>query len=139
MAQYRATTVAISADPVLVDFVAQLEARSPMFAALWRRQEVARPPACQKTLDHPRAGRLTLDYATLRPDGGADDLRFTVYTPADSQSAGGRDLLIDARGSSWLARDAAGRSALRSAIMFRTEPGRSPRSASIHRSSFAGR
>jgi hypothetical protein len=70
-----------------------------MFAALWRRHEVARPPACQKTLDHPRAGTLTLDYATLRPDGGADDLRFTIYTPADSESAQRlRQLLADERG-----------------------------------------
>ena len=87
VAQFRATTAQVAASARVTEFVARLCERSPAFETLWARQHVAQPPVCQKTLKHPRVGKLKFDYATFRPDGASPDVRFTIYTPADVASA----------------------------------------------------
>ncbi len=101
VAQFRASTVHLAADPELAGFLSRMAAGSPRFARLWKRQEVALPPTCVKTIDHPRAGAMTLNYATLRPDSDTEDVRFTIYTPADALSGERlRQLLADEVGAS---------------------------------------
>ena len=85
VAQFRASTARLAADPGLLQFVAALGHASPDFQAIWRRRDVREPAALHKDLAHPKLGRLALDYATYRPDG-IEDLRFTIYTPADART-----------------------------------------------------
>ncbi len=84
--QFRGLTARISTDPDFVSFVQKLERASPEFSRLWNRQGVRTPTVWCKTLDHPKAGRLSFNSATMRPDGVAEDLRFSLYTPADSET-----------------------------------------------------
>lgn len=86
IAQFRATTVGMSGDNRLSQLIDSFNA-SPTFANLWARQQVAKAQAKQKILEHPTLGRLTFDYATFRPDDAGADIRFTIYTPADSACA----------------------------------------------------
>jgi transcriptional regulator with XRE-family HTH domain len=82
VAQFRATTADRSRDAAVQALVTSLSARSPLFAGLWRRGQVDELPAWRKTL---RIGKRALhfDYATFHPDSEPDDVRITVYTPAD--------------------------------------------------------
>jgi hypothetical protein len=59
-------------------------AESPLFQALWSRRQVAPSPSLLKTLRHPRLGALNLHYATFWPASAPDDVRLTIYTPADA-------------------------------------------------------
>lgn len=85
VAQFRATTARLVADPGFLRFIEQLGHASPEFLALWRRRDVREPAALHKDLAHPKLGRLSLDYATFRPDG-IEDVRFTLYMPSDART-----------------------------------------------------
>lgn len=85
VAQFRAGTVRLAADPGFLRFVEALGHASPDFQAIWRRRDVRAPAPLHKDLAHPKLGRLSLDYATYRPDG-IEDVRFTIYTPADART-----------------------------------------------------
>lgn len=85
VAQFRATTARLAADPGFLHFVKALEQANPDFQTLWRRRDVREPGALHKDLAHPKLGRLALDYATFRPDG-IEDVRFTIYMPADART-----------------------------------------------------
>jgi transcriptional regulator with XRE-family HTH domain len=85
VAQFRATTARLAADPGFLHFVKALGQASPDFQALWHRRDVREPAALHKDLAHPKLGRLSLDYATFRPDG-IEDVRFTIYMPADART-----------------------------------------------------
>lgn len=85
VAQFRATTARLAADPGFLHFLKSLGQASPEFHALWRRRDVREPAALHKDLAHPKLGRLALDYATFRPDG-IEDVRFTIYMPADGRT-----------------------------------------------------
>lgn len=87
VAQYRAATAAFQRHPQRLAIIRELEQASPRFAALWKEQDVAASPAWRKRIDHPKAGRLAFDYATLSADAAEDQTRFTLYTPADVQTA----------------------------------------------------
>ena len=90
VAQFRAATPHLSDDPVYQAFVEQTRAASPLFDSLWDRGRVAGAQANQKILHHPQLGSLRFNYATLRPDGAAPDVRFSIYvgTPPDAQDTG---------------------------------------------------
>lgn len=84
--QFRAISAPISVDPDFISFVEMLGRASPEFSRLWKQHGVRNPPAWLKSLNHPKAGRLSFHYATFRPDGVTDDMRFTIYTPADDDT-----------------------------------------------------
>jgi hypothetical protein len=86
VAQFRATTATRRAEPAIRALIETLTARSPRFAELWQRADVAEVPAWRKTLRHPKLGLLRFDYATFHPDSEPDDIRITVYTPADARA-----------------------------------------------------
>ena len=86
VAQFRASTAASRLrDPSIHAVVGLLSRKSERFRALWARTEVTDVPAWRKTL---RRGKrlLSFDYATFHPDSEPDDVRITVYTPADAQA-----------------------------------------------------
>jgi transcriptional regulator with XRE-family HTH domain len=84
VAQFRAAMARHANEPWLHDFTAMLCAESPLFQALWSRRQVAPSPSLLKTLRHPRLGALNLHYATFWPASAPDDVRLTIYTPADA-------------------------------------------------------
>jgi hypothetical protein len=84
VAQFRAAMARHANEPWLHDFTAMLCAESPLFQALWSQRRVARSPSLLKTLSHPRLGALNLHYATFWPASAPDDVRLTIYTPADA-------------------------------------------------------
>ncbi|BCJ49842.1 transcriptional regulator [Actinoplanes sp. NBRC 14428] len=80
VADLRLTAARYPADHALKRLIADLTQQSPRFAELW---ETADPPPLpdpskRKLIDHPAAGRLTLDCDALLV--AQDDLRITVYT-----------------------------------------------------------
>ena len=99
VAQFRATTARLSTNAGVNRLVAQLSAKSERFKQLWEAQNVAQSQALRKTLRHETAGVLAFDYATLRPDGTPPGIRFTIYTPADAQSAERMQALLAASDS----------------------------------------
>jgi hypothetical protein len=67
-------------DPCLLGLVDELRSVSPRFAELWARTDVAASTSQLKTVEHPEAGRLTLDCDVLEAAGST--LRLVVYTAA---------------------------------------------------------
>lgn len=79
VADLRLTASRYPADHALRRLIADLTAGSPRFAELWDADTPPpTDPARRKTVDHPAAGRITLDCDTLLV--ALDDLRITVYT-----------------------------------------------------------
>jgi len=68
------------ADERLHAIVDELRERSPLFAQLWDERPAAVHSSATKTIDHPDAGRLTLECDILRVEGS--DLRIVVYSAA---------------------------------------------------------
>ena len=68
------------ADERLHAVVDDLRAQSPRFAQLWEERPAAVHSSATKTIDHPEAGRLTLECDVLRVEGS--DLRIVVYSAA---------------------------------------------------------
>lgn len=86
VAQFRATTATRLAEPAIGGLIETLAQRSARFAELWHRGAVAEVPAWRKTLRHAKLGLLRFDYATFHPDSEPEDIRITVYTPADART-----------------------------------------------------
>ncbi|GAB3932340.1 helix-turn-helix transcriptional regulator [Kribbella albertanoniae] len=93
-----------------------LLARSPKFAAMWERYDVAAPTAHDKILDHPEAGLLRVDPAIMWLSQ-AGQTRMNVYTAADAETEAKLRALVDVP---------AGRGAVRPASA-RVSPGQSSR------------
>jgi transcriptional regulator with XRE-family HTH domain len=88
VAQFRAATGALWRDDSFGLFVAQLADESAEFRALWNRRQLELSPVKAKVFTHPRVGRVAMDYATMKPDVAADDVRLVLYVPrAESTSA----------------------------------------------------
>ncbi|MDT3440277.1 MULTISPECIES: helix-turn-helix transcriptional regulator [unclassified Pseudofrankia] len=78
VADLRAAAARYPADQRLRRLVADLRADSPRFAQLWDSGAVGHHESARKTIDHPRAGALTLDCDILTVAGA--DLRIMIYT-----------------------------------------------------------
>jgi transcriptional regulator with XRE-family HTH domain len=80
VADLRLTASRYPADRALRRLVAALAELSPRFAELWESDSPPAPAdtSRRKVVDHPAAGRITLDCDTLFV--ALDDLRITVYT-----------------------------------------------------------
>lgn len=86
VAQFRAVTGHLVADPAWCTFVARLTDESPRFATLWAAHELAPSTTFTKVVLHPTAGRLPFLYASMQPADAAPDVRVVIYTPADHAS-----------------------------------------------------
>lgn len=78
VADLRHTAARYPADPRLRALITDLRAHSARFAELWDTGAVGHHETARKTVDHPRAGPLTLDCDVLSVAGS--DLRIMVYT-----------------------------------------------------------
>lgn len=68
------------ADERLRAIVDELREQSPRFAQLWDERPAAVHVSATKVIEHPEAGRLTLECDVLRVEGS--DLRIVVYSAA---------------------------------------------------------
>ncbi|CAL9564019.1 hypothetical protein SUDANB121_04719 [Nocardiopsis dassonvillei] len=81
-------------DGRLAELVGELVMRSPEFASLWARGEVADCTTGPMHLRHPVVGDLEVDYQVwLQPD--SPDHRLEIYTPQNTASADALRLLAD--------------------------------------------
>ena len=81
LARFRADYGRFAGDPRFVALIDRLKRASPEFADWWPRHDILPRVRGRKLYDHPIAGRLLLDHATL---SFTDDphLKLVVYTPA---------------------------------------------------------
>ena len=94
VAQFRAGTARLGSDARFRQLVSTLERDSASFRAHWRKRDVHQSAPRSKVLTHSNAGRLDLEYATFQPDGDGD-VRLTIYTPADAESARRIAMLVE--------------------------------------------
>lgn len=87
VAQFRAGSVHADDQQRRQALIDALQAESPRFAQLWPQREVAAPLARRKRISHPVLGALDFHYATFRPDDAPPRVRFTIYAPADADTA----------------------------------------------------
>jgi transcriptional regulator with XRE-family HTH domain len=80
-AALRAALTADGAHTRAARIVAELRARSPEFAALWERHEVANRFEDHKTLVHPELGRIDFDCQVLFTDNRAQALLILTTRP----------------------------------------------------------
>jgi transcriptional regulator with XRE-family HTH domain len=85
VARLRAEYAKHIGDPEWEDDIRRLCERSPDFAAMWSRHEVAAPAERLREFNHPEVGLLRLTNTELTVAAEAD-LRISVYTPADEDS-----------------------------------------------------
>jgi hypothetical protein len=101
VADLRAASARYPADRRLRQLIADLRANSDRFAQLWDTGAVGRHEAARKTIDHPRAGPLTLDCDTLTVRGS--DLRIMIYTAEPGTADAERLALVTVLGTQALA------------------------------------
>ncbi len=82
VAQFRVTHDLWAADPAFLELLARLRVGCPPFTGWWEAHEVRKGGTGQKTLHHPRHGRLRFDYATFQAN---DDpaLKMAIYLPVE--------------------------------------------------------
>ena len=96
VAAFRADVTRAGALPDVADLVGELHRVSPEFATIWAENEVRSTfGEVAKTLRHPLAGPITLDYSGFAV-GGRPDLHLIVYTPASAEDERRVHQLIDA-------------------------------------------
>jgi hypothetical protein len=76
--------------------VDELCATSPEFAAMWRDNDVQGHGDGVKTLHHPVAGKLSLEFSGFAVDG-RPDLMMVIYNPATRADRGKIRALLRAR------------------------------------------
>ena len=81
VAQFRATHDLWAGDPAFQDLLARLREGCPEFEGWWEAHDIRGVAAGQKSLSHPKKGRLRLEYANFQVN---DDpaLKLVIYTPA---------------------------------------------------------
>ena len=81
LAQFRATHDLWAGDPAFRDLLARLAQGCPEFTGWWETHDVSGTAAGQKSLSHPKKGRLKLEYASFQAN---DDpaLKLVIYTVA---------------------------------------------------------
>ena len=79
VAQFRATHDLWAGDPAFRDLLARLREGCPEFAGWWEAHDISGVAAGQKSLSHPKKGRLKLEYASFQAN---DDpaLKLVIYT-----------------------------------------------------------
>jgi transcriptional regulator with XRE-family HTH domain len=95
VASFRADVARAGAARNVQSLVDELCATSPEFAAMWRDNDVQVHGDGRKTLHHPVAGPLAMEFSAFAVDG-RPDLSMVVYnpaTPADAQKI--RNLIQD--------------------------------------------
>ena len=84
--QLRAHLAGHPHEPRATEVIEALQKASPKFAELWREKTVKRFETARKRFDHPRAGRLHLDYVKLAAANNQLQ-HVVVFLPADAPTA----------------------------------------------------
>ena len=93
VAQFRASLAEHVTEPSWKALLKRLKCESPEFARFWQAHEVRPPRNHTKLFRHPQAGLLRFDYTNMWT-GQRSGLRMTTYSPADEETAGRLDLLL---------------------------------------------
>jgi transcriptional regulator with XRE-family HTH domain len=97
VAAFRADAARAGAAMKVKALVEELRRLSPEFAALWANNDVQSTYGeIAKTLRHPLAGLITLEYSSFAVDG-RPDLDMVIYNPATPADAERIKSLIDSR------------------------------------------
>ena len=83
---FRADAARAGATDEIKSLVEELSRESPEFAALWRDNDVRGQGEGTKTLRHPVAGPISLEFSNFAVDG-RPDLGMVVYNPATPADA----------------------------------------------------
>jgi transcriptional regulator with XRE-family HTH domain len=86
VAAFRADAARAGASRTVQSLVDELSRSSPAFAAMWRDNDVRNYGEGTKSIRHPRAGLLGLEYSAFFVDG-RPDLSMVIYTPATPRDA----------------------------------------------------
>jgi transcriptional regulator with XRE-family HTH domain len=84
---FRADAARAGANDAVKALVDELSNLSPEFAAMWDENDVRSYGEGTKTLHHPQAGRLAMEYSAFAVDG-RPDLSMVIYNPATPDDAG---------------------------------------------------
>ncbi len=93
---FRADAARAGATDEIKSLVEELSRESPEFAALWRDNDVRGQGEGTKTLRHPVAGPISLEFSNFAVDG-RPDLGMVVYNPATPADADKITTLIAAK------------------------------------------
>jgi transcriptional regulator with XRE-family HTH domain len=85
VAMFRADSVGLLSDPWVRQLVDEMNVRSGEFREWWSEHAVAEMKSGHKTIQHPYAGLLSFDFATLEL-GDRPSLRLIVYLPTDEET-----------------------------------------------------
>src|SRR6201996_1088127 len=86
VASFRADVARAGAARNVQSLVDELCATSPEFAAMWRDNDVQGHGDGRKTLQHPIAGPLSMEFSGFAVDG-RPDLTMVIYNPATAEDA----------------------------------------------------
>lgn len=86
VAAFRADATRAGANEAIRALVDDLSRLSPEFAAMWCENDVRAYGEGTKTMYHPQAGRLALEYSAFAVDG-RPDLGMVIYNPATPADA----------------------------------------------------
>lgn len=86
VASFRADVARAGAAREVQSLVDELCATSPEFAAMWRDNDVQAHGEGNKTLHHPVAGALSMEFSAFAVDG-RPDLNMVIYNPATPEDA----------------------------------------------------
>jgi transcriptional regulator with XRE-family HTH domain len=86
VATFRADVARAGATRNVEALVAELSQSSPEFAAMWSENDVRTHGEGTKTLHHPVAGVIGLEYSAFSIDG-RPDLKLVIYNPATPEDA----------------------------------------------------
>lgn len=86
VASFRADVARAGASQNVQSLVDELCATSPEFAAMWRDNDVRIHGDGNKTLHHPLAGPLAMEFSAFAVDG-RPDLNMVIYNPATPEDA----------------------------------------------------
>jgi transcriptional regulator with XRE-family HTH domain len=93
VAQLRASYGHHIGDPAWTSFIRRMEAASSEFAAMWSRQDVAKPASHLKVFRHPLYHRLPMNSASFAVQS-APGTRMVVYTPVDQATHEAMEFLV---------------------------------------------
>ena len=102
VATFRADAARAGAGKNIEALVDELRQKSPEFEAMWRDHDVRTHGEGTKTLRHPVAGLISMEYSAFAVDG-RPDLTMVVYNPATAADAERISALIGAQAPGQLA------------------------------------
>lgn len=92
--QFRVSAGRYSGDPSFAALIAHVSERSAEFRALWATHDVWQQTEGEKRVDHPRAGALRFDHASLAMPDAPDVLLVTYTAGAGSPTAEAVRMLV---------------------------------------------